>query len=110
MTAWREFALWREGLLHALDGGLWLHRFTLWGEPWAHLVSANREGLLVAGHRLDLSPRWLQYRPLKDPRLARRVDAWHWDLRQDRLARALALAAPKVPYRRPRGAKLQDTT
>ena len=100
MTAWREFALWRDGVRHALDGGLWLHRFTLRGEPWAHLVSADRQGLLAAGRVLDLPPQWLQYRPLTDPRLARRVDAWHWDLRHDRLRQALALAAPKVPYRR----------
>jgi hypothetical protein len=99
MSRWREFALWREGVRHALDGGLWLHRFTLRGEPWAHLVSADRAELLVAGRVLDLPPQWLQYRPLKDPRLARRVDAWHWDLRHDRLRRALALAGPKVPYR-----------
>jgi hypothetical protein len=100
VSAWREFALWREGVRHALDGGLWLHRFTLAGELWAHLVSADRDRLLAAGRVLDLPPHWLQYRPLKDPRLARRVDAWHWDLRQERLRHALALAAPKVPYRR----------
>jgi hypothetical protein len=100
VSAWREFALWRDGVRHALDGGLWLHRFTLDGEPWAHLVSANRDELLAAGRVLDMPPQWLQYRPLKDPRLARRVDAWHWDLRQQRLAQALALAAPKIPYQR----------
>lgn len=105
MILWREYALWREGLLHALGGGLWLHRFTLDGEPWAHLVSANRERLLAAGRLLDLPPGWLQYRPLKDPRLRRRVDAWHWDLRRERLTRALALAGPKVPYGRRGGAQ-----
>jgi hypothetical protein len=103
MTAWREFARWREGLMYALDGGLWLHRFTLRGERWAHLVSANRPALLEAGRLLALPPYWLQYRPLKDPRSAARtrVDAWHWDLRRERLARALRLADPKVPYRKP---------
>jgi hypothetical protein len=102
VTAWREFALWRDGLVHALDGGLWLHRFTLRGEPWAHLVSANRRALLDAGDRLALSPYWLQYRPLRDPRsLGRvRVEAWHWDLRREHLAQALMLADPKVPYHR----------
>jgi hypothetical protein len=89
-------------LLHALDGGLWLHRFTLRGEPWAHLVSADRPALLRAGQHLALPPYGLQYRPLKDPRSEDRVrvDAWHWDLRRERLARALMLADPKVPYRR----------
>ncbi len=101
MSGWREFALWRDGVAYALDGGLWLHRFSLSGEPWAHLVSANRSALLRAGQVLDLPSHWLQYRPLKDPRSAERVDAWHWDLRRERLARALALAAPKVPYHRP---------
>jgi hypothetical protein len=103
MSLWREFELWREGVRHALDGGLWLHRFTLRGEDWAHLVSADRAGLLEAGRLLDLQPQWLQYRPLKDPRLMRRVDAWHWDLRQDRLRRAIALAGPKVPWARSTG-------
>ena len=102
MSSWREFALWRDGVVHALDGGLWLHRFTLSGEPWAHLVSADRRALLEAGERLALRPYWLQYRPLKDPRSRARVrvDAWHWDLRREWLARALTLADPKVPYRR----------
>jgi hypothetical protein len=88
--------------VYALDGGLWLHRFTLHGEPWAHLVSANRPALLEAGRLLALSPYWLQYRPLKDPRSAgrTRVDAWHWDLRHEHLARALMLADPKVPFQK----------
>ena len=98
MIEWREFALWRHGVEHALDGGLWLHRFALHGEAWAHLVSANRARLLRAGELLEMPAVWLQYRPLRDPRVGRRVDAWHWDLRRDRLARALVLASPKVPY------------
>jgi hypothetical protein len=85
--------------MHALDGGLWLHQFTLDGRRWAHLISADREALLAAGDTLDMVPRWLQYRPLRDPRVGERVDAWHWDLRGDRLDRALTLAAPRVPYR-----------
>lgn len=85
--------------MYALDGGLWLHRFTLYGEPWAHLVSADREALLRAGRLLNIPGQWLQYRPLRDPRSARRVDAWHWDLRRDRLQQAVALAADKIPYR-----------
>jgi hypothetical protein len=101
MTTWREYALWRHGLQHALDGGLWLHRFVLHGELWAHLVSADRTALLAAGRVLQMPEAWLQYRPLRDPRSRRRVDAWHWDLRRERLTRALALAGPKVPYRSP---------
>ena len=102
MTVWREFGHWRVGLQHALDGGLWLHRFVLFGEPWAHLISADRPAILEAGRLLDMPHAWLQYRPLRDPRSSRRVDAWHWDLRRDRLARALSLAGPKVPYRNER--------
>jgi hypothetical protein len=109
-VTWREFALWREGVRHALDGGLWLHRFSLMGEPWAHLVSANREALLAAGRLLDMPPQWLQYRPLGDPRLDRRVDAWHWDLRRHRLERALELAAPKIPYVAGRRSGEEDVT
>jgi len=100
MTVWREYALWRDGVIHALDGGLWLHRFMMRGERWAHLVSSDRAALLAAGTILGIPTQWLQYRPLRDPRSNRRVDAWHWDLRRDRLERAVALAEQKVPYRR----------
>lgn len=99
MSGWREYALWREGVEHALDGGLWLHRFTLNGEQWAHLVSADRQALLEAGGLLGLKREWLQYRPLRDPRTGERVEAWHWDIRRDPLRRALELAQPRVPYR-----------
>ncbi len=64
----------------ALDGGVWLHRHRLGGEPMVHLVSADRERLLALGRALDLRPAWLQYKPLKDPRTGTRVPAWHWDL------------------------------
>lgn len=101
MTVWREYGLWREGVIHALDGGLWLHRHRVRGEHWGHLVSSDRGALLAAGRVLELPAQWLQFRPLRDPRSLRRVDAWHWDLRRDRLERAVALAAQKVPYRRP---------
>ncbi len=100
MTVWREYALWREGVVHALDGGLWLHCFMMRGERWAHLVSSDRAALLAAGRILGIPAQWLQYRPLRDPRSSDRVDAWHWDLRRDRLERAVALAEQKVPYRR----------
>ena len=94
---WREFGLWREGVEHALGGGLWFHPFELRGEQWAHMVSSDRAKLLRAGERLGMRGEWLQYRPLKHPRTGVRVDAWHWDLRGRRLELALQLAAPRVP-------------
>ena len=103
--AWREFALWREGVEHALAGGLWLHRFTLRGERWAHLVSSDHSALLRAGRRLGLRDEWLQYRPLKHPLTGERERAWHWDLRGARLERALRLAAPRAGPRLPRGSR-----
>jgi len=71
----------------ALDGGVWLHRHTMRGEPMVHLVSANKERLLALGPALDLEPAWLQYKPLKDPRTGVRVPAWHWDVLGSRLQR-----------------------
>lgn len=97
VAVWRECHRWRDGMIHALDGGLWLHRFTLRGEQWAHLVSSDREKLLRAGRRLGMRAAWLQYKPLKHPRTGERMDAWHWDLRGWRLERALRLAAPRIP-------------
>jgi hypothetical protein len=64
----------------ALDGGVWLHRHRLEGEPMAHLVSRDKERLLALGRELGLQPGWLQYKPLKDPRTGVRVPAWHWDV------------------------------
>jgi hypothetical protein len=93
---WCEFAKRRAGMSHALSGGLWLHRHTLWGEPMAHLVSSDRALLLEAGKRLGLRERWLQYKPLKDPQTGKRVEAWHWDLRGRYLDVALHLAGPRV--------------
>lgn len=66
---------------HALRGGLWFHQHIWRGERMAHLVSSDREQLLSAGTILGMKPAWLQYKPLKDPDTARRVEAWHWDLR-----------------------------
>ena len=102
MTVWCQFQLWREGLQHALEGGLWLHPFELYGERWAHLVSANRDALLLAGDRLDMRAEWLQYRPLKHPATGMRMPAWHWDLRGPRLDLALRLAARRIPAGSPR--------
>jgi hypothetical protein len=75
-----EFRNRRAGMIHAMDGGLWFHRHVWDGRPMAHLVSTDRELLLTFGRAFGLSPHRLQYKPLKDPRTAQRVDAWHWDL------------------------------
>lgn len=82
---WREFPRRKDGLIYALQGGLWLHRHTLNGVPMAHLVSSDRDALLAWGKAHGLDPRWLQHKPLKDPRTGERVEAWHWDLVGERL-------------------------
>jgi hypothetical protein len=76
----REFARRRDGMIHAMDGGLWLHRHVWFGRPMAHLVSTNRDRLLAYGRRVGLPDERLQWKPLKDPRTGERRDAWHWDL------------------------------
>lgn len=75
-----EFADRRAGMLHAMDGGLWLHRHVWKGRPMAHLVSVNRELLIEYGRAVGLPADRLQFKPLKDPRSGIRRDAWHWDL------------------------------
>jgi hypothetical protein len=77
---YREFAKRREGMLFAMDGGLWLHRHVYKGMPMAHLVSTDRELLLAYGRAVGLPAERLQYKPLKDPRTGVRRPAWHWDL------------------------------
>ncbi len=89
-AGWREFERRRDGMVHALDGGLWLHRFALSGEAMAHLLSSDRQLLLWAGGCLGMREAWLQYKPLKHPRTGERVEAWHWDLRGPYLDRACA--------------------
>ena len=76
----REFTSRREGMIFAMDGGLWLHRHVWKGRPMAHLVSADRARLLAYGARVGLSAERLQYKPLKDPRTGEVREAWHWDL------------------------------
>lgn len=77
---YRQFAKHRDGMIHAMDGGLWLH-FHVWkGHPMAHLVSVDRELLLEYGRAVGLPEHKLQYKPLKDPRTGERREAWHWDL------------------------------
>lgn len=67
-------------MVHAMEGGLWLHRHVWRGEPMAHLVSTDRERLLEYGRSVGLAERRLQFKPLKDPRTGVRRAAWHWDL------------------------------
>jgi hypothetical protein len=83
----------------ALDGGVWLHRHRLRGEPMVHLVSADRDRLLALGQGLGLRAEWLQYKPLKDPRTGQRVPAWHWDVRGEKLKELDGQADAKAPRR-----------
>ena len=76
----REFASRRDGMIHAMEGGLWLHRHVWKGRPMAHLVSTDKAKLLDYGARVGLPAERLQHKPLKDPRTGQRVEAWHWDL------------------------------
>ena len=76
----REFLKRRDGMIHAMDGGLWLHRHVWQGRPMVHLVSTDRERLLAYGCALGLPESRIQCKPLKDPRTNVRRDAWHWDL------------------------------
>ena len=75
-----EFEKRRDGMIFAMQGGLWLHRHVYKGQPMAHLVSIDRERLLAYGREVGLPAERLQYTPLKDPRNGIRLDAWHWDL------------------------------
>src|SRR5438270_5619216 len=76
----REFEKRREGMIYAMDGGLWLHRHRWKGRALAHLVSTNKELLLRYGAAAGIGPERLQFKPLKDPRTGIRRAAWHWDL------------------------------
>lgn len=75
-----EFEFRRDGMIHAMEGGLWLHRHVWKGRPMAHLVSTNRMLLLAYGRAVGLPAERLQFKPLKDPRTTERREAWHWDL------------------------------
>lgn len=76
----REFQKRRDGMIHAMEGGLWLHRHVWKGTKMAHLVSVDRELLLAYGRAAGMRAERLQYKALKDPRTDTRRDAWHWDL------------------------------
>ena len=52
----REFARRRDGMIYAMDGGLWLHRHVWFGRPMAHLVSTDRDLLLAYGRKAGLPP------------------------------------------------------
>jgi hypothetical protein len=77
---YREFDRRRDGMIFAMDGGLWLHRHLYRGHFMAHLVSTDRERLVAYGRTAGLPVERLQYKPLRDPRTGERRDAWHWDL------------------------------
>jgi hypothetical protein len=77
---YREFVSRRAGMIHAMDGGLWLHRHVWKGRPMAHLVSTDRGRLLDYCARVGIGESRLQFKRLKDPRTGERRDAWHWDL------------------------------
>ena len=76
----REFRKPRAGIIHAMDGGLWLHRHVWLGRPMVHFVSTDRDRLLDYGEAVGIPASRLQYKPLRDPRTGERRDAWHWDL------------------------------
>ena len=77
---YREFRNRRDGMIHAMDGGLWLHRHVWKGRPMAHLVSTDKSRLLEYGRRAGIPSDRIQYKRLKDPRTGAGRDAWHWDL------------------------------
>lgn len=77
---WREFERRRDGMLHAMAGGLWLHRHVWFGRAMAHLVSVDRAWLIAVAIEIQFPHERLQYKPLKDPRTDLRVDTWHFDL------------------------------
>ena len=76
----REFRSRRQGMIHAMDGGLWLHRHLWFGRRMGHLVSTDRERLIQYGVAAGLPIDRLQFKPLRDPRTGARRAAWHWDL------------------------------
>lgn len=75
-----EFLKRKDGMEHAMDGGLWLHRHVWLGRSMVHLVSTDRERLLQYGRAVGIPESRLQFKPLRDPRTEIRRDVWHWDL------------------------------
>lgn len=80
VPASREFEHRRDGMIYAMDGGLWLHRHVWKGRPMAHLVSTDKAKLLAYGAHIGIAEGRLEHKPLKDPRTGVRREAWHWDL------------------------------
>jgi hypothetical protein len=76
----REFLRNRDGMIHAMDGGLWLHFHRWKGRPMAHLVSTDRAKLLRYADAVGFPAGRLQEKPLRDPRTGERREAWHFDL------------------------------
>jgi hypothetical protein len=67
-------------MIHAMTGGLWLHRHVWKGRRMAHLVSVDRARLIQVAMEIQFPVERLQFKPLKDPRTGIRRDAWHFDL------------------------------
>ena len=80
LCPYREFEKRLDGMIHAMNGGLWLHRHVWKGRPMAHLVSTNKAALLAYGAQAGIPAQRLQCKPLKDPATGIRREAWHWDL------------------------------
>jgi hypothetical protein len=76
----REFERRWDGMVHAMDGGIWLHRHVWQGRLMAHLISTDRAKLVAYGERIGIGAERLQFHSLKDPRTGVRRDAWHWDI------------------------------
>jgi hypothetical protein len=93
----REFARRREGMIHAMNGGLWFHRHIWQGRAMAHVVSTDRDRLLTYGRALGLTEQRLQFKRSKDPRTLERRDAWHWDLGGPVLEAALRVLHVRRP-------------
>ena len=66
-------------MIHAMDGGLWLHRHVWLGRSMVHFVSTDRARLLAYGAAVGIPASRLQYKPLRDPRTDEHREAWHWD-------------------------------
>jgi hypothetical protein len=67
-------------MIHAMEGGLWLHRHVWNGRAMAHLVSTDRARLIAAATDIRFPVERLQFKSLKDPRTGLRREAWHFDL------------------------------
>lgn len=77
---WKEFERRLEGMIHAMKGGLWLHRHMWKGRAMAHLVSTDHARLMAVAVDIRFPLERMQFKPLKDPRTGIRRDAWHFDL------------------------------